>query len=507
MHTLEGAGVLSISKKLNSGILGRTIEMTQYLSELSSLASITRTCRQFRPVAERILYQEIHLPQLTVEDGNGFLQSLVPLLARTLFDRPDLASYVNSLEIWVRNRRLVRSGDLRYRLVPRDSPYLAAFFKAAAKVASSPITADQKSRWLYALSNSDELALQAALIATLPRLQRLTISGTFWCISSPDPRIRDDEEDYDRSFLDIAIRHSSLTKLRIAKYVPVNAFPVSSLTQLELDINFFTNRATWLGAPLRLPNVTKMSVIASHIGPLANFVPLTVRTLSPQQGLIVFMRESVPNVKSFTIQSQTGTVPFHGTTYDSWDQELTPYVLDSPQDIESNFLDNLEDDKNAWDWLMNALQPVEEQLIHLGLPLNWYSSTGTLANALPSLEGFVSLKILSLPLVAIIPNRYSLEYVEERDEIDCINFLPSSIRCLEVSQVDVEVLEWIQDMLRDTPYREQWLPLLSHVRLIFREDYAPVLPEGMVEDVQKSGLKLTGVWRDRKEDIGTGTPV
>ncbi|KAF1354089.1 hypothetical protein EJ07DRAFT_134259, partial [Lizonia empirigonia] len=498
MHVLAGAGFSFVSSDFKRSRHGDTPETLQYVSEVSNLRNVAMTCTRLLPIVERVLYRDIRLPLRALRychpDGIRYPYSLTCLLARTLFKRTDLAARVVSLEIWFQDRRLV--SNTKQTLLPSDGPHFDVFSQACAKVSALSIDWKERGIWLSELSSSGEMALQAVLIGSLPNLQKLKFfsSTTFWDWNKSHPLIRSMPMPYERPYLDLALRYSGLTSLTIASHLPVRAFPVHSLAKLHLDINFFAGRLEWLDSPLMLPNVNDLSIIANHIGPYRTYTTLywpSVSTPPIREGLLIFLKNSVPNVTTFAIETPTGPVPMKAGDFGLKEDNLPVLRLDDPQDIEFHPLYDRWSDANTWSWLTTTITPLKPLVNHFALPLNWYSS-GFNTPPFSGLQGFVKLQSLHVPKVALRRSRLAEDFNED-DEAAAIDCLPRSLRSLVVSQVDFDTCKWIQEMLVQS---NEFFPDLKDVRLVFGNEPMPIVPPGFTEAVQQAGAVLTAQWKD-----------
>lgn len=498
MHVLTGAGFSFISSDFIHGRRGDTRETLQYMREVSNLRNTAMTCTRLLPIVERVLYRDIRLPLRRLHycrpGGNFYPHSLTCLLTRTLFKRPDLAARVVSLEIWFLDRRLV--SNTKQTLLPSDGPHFDVFSQACAKVSAFSIDWKERGIWLSELSSSGEMALQAVLIGSLPNLQKLKFfsSTTFWKWNNTYPLIRSMPMPYERPYLDLALRYSGLTSLTIASHLPVRAFPVHSLAKLHLDINFFARRSEWLDSPLMLPNVNYLSIIANHIGPYRNSTTLywpSVSTPSIREGLLIFLKNSVPNVTTFAIETPTGPVPMTAGEYGLKEDNLPVLRLDDPQDIDSHPLYHRGSDVSTWSWLTTTITPLKPFVTHFALPLNWYSS-GLNTPPFSGLQGFVRLQSLHVPRVALRRSRLAEDFNED-DQAAAIDCLPRSLRSLVVSQVDFDMCKWIQEMLVQS---NEFFPDLKDVRLVLTDEPLPIAPPGFGEAVRQAGVVLTAQWKD-----------
>lgn len=171
-----------------------------------------------RPIAERMLYEDIQLPmpaRYSLSANGTYAVSLSALLARTLFDRPDLAARIARIELWLVDRRLV--AHAHQTLLPSDGPYFSIFSQALTRVSTFAVNWAVKSKWMSELSRSGEMALQAVIVGSLPNLKSLLLSGhtALWNYRPGSPYMQNMIDNADRPYLDLALRCSTCTNFTV----------------------------------------------------------------------------------------------------------------------------------------------------------------------------------------------------------------------------------------------------------------------------------------------------
>lgn len=505
VHVMEGLGVSFFGNTQPSRGYRRIRSVVQktYMRELSALRHFALVCRQFRAVTEWILYRDICLPQPSRSKTFGLFRypvSPVPYLARTLMERPDLAARTVSLKIWITDRRLVATADEPDLFV--SNPYHEIFKAACAHLQNLTMALDRRSAWLHELRKYQQLDITAVVISLLPRLQTLELMWP-WSLRILFPaldgrgRDRPFRQEPNYSCLDIALCHSSISSLYIASHAPLKTFPTASLTTFIADMLFFGNRIDFYDIYAYLPNVRSMTVILNV--PLLRRVPLdlVMRYSHPMAGLYIFLSRMVPKLESFAIEPPKGTEPHYIQQYDKWERKISAFCMDKdPQDLECKPHPRLFPGQDFWTSLLFTLEPVQEQLLHLSLPANWYSSTGNVIKPMPSLRQFRSLKSLHLPKVTIICSPFAKDYDKDVHVTHAVTFLPQRLEKLTLAQADMETCRWVQEGLKV----KHLLPGLKEVHFVFREEYAPLLPDGFVEESKEADVKVSVHWKEHRMD-------
>jgi hypothetical protein len=482
----------------------------QICDERQDARSIALTCSCFPPIVERLLYKRICLPQAAVYSCRQYPTSALPYLVRTLIERPDLARRIQSLEVWVRDRRLVKNMQEPLGFV--GNPYHECINMAWIHVAE--IGHYQETlNWRNELLRYQELALHAVLITLLPRLQDLKLYGPvaklgIFAYYDPLGRERQFEDTPDYSFLDVALRNSPITSVYMGVPFRTTQFPGATLTDIEVDVTFFMDRNDWVVADSQptLPLVRSVSIVLN----LAILHGIKLQKycleLDVQNGIALFLHDIVINMTKFAITSPRGQLPFcpiEENRTDLWGFGLPLNVefQDMVHDIEDNPLEIDWNGEVSWDWLLRplSLRVVKNRLRQLKVPLNWYSGRGH-TQPMGSLQDFLRIEVLELPRAAIIPNPHGVEYDDDDHELECSaeNFLPKSIRRLVVSQVDIQTCAWVQSAFE---HRDRLFPDWTEVVFHFRDDYVAVLSDGFRDAAKMAGVELVAHWRGRVETI------
>jgi hypothetical protein len=126
-----------------------------------------------------------------------------------------------------------------------------------------------------------------------------------------------------------------------------------------------------------VPTVRKFSLRANHASPFGLHSTLDSQLLSPsiKEGPRIFLRDSVSNVKIFTVNTPTGVIP-SVSWEDSGNGKPFPKRLDDLQDIDTHPVHYAGSDPDTWTWLTVAMTPLKARLFHLALPHNWHTSKG-----------------------------------------------------------------------------------------------------------------------------------
>ncbi|KAF2822826.1 hypothetical protein CC86DRAFT_469462 [Ophiobolus disseminans] len=502
VFALEGLGITFIpSTPGYSCGSGRSASSQQLFNNRYDLRSLALVCRRLRPVAERLLYAHISLPQPPLNDRHRFLPyplTPLPFLVRTLFDRPELASCVTTLHLWLRDRRLVMQSEEPD--LWQGNPHYQTFQRACSLLSSLHTSFEELVNWSTELYQYQEMALHAILISLLPRLKALKLyaplgHNRMWTWHDPQGRERDVAEVANYSYLDVAIRNSTITSMHVGMPFPIRHFPATSLAKIEFDILFFGDCLDLFDSPglTVLPQVHTVSVVIHF--PLLAHRNLTAifKKMDPRTGLQVFLRDVVPNIQTFSIDSSCGTLPLYHRGWLLDHQRVEDLKLDEDlQDLEMNPMYNRNTDGNAWDWLLQALRPVKDRLRTLTLPHNWFSSTSNNVKPLRSLSRFTKLEHLSLPNAAIMCDPNGEGYVAEDHETVAVTFLPTSIRSIVLTQVETRTCQWIQTGLE----QKNLLSHLAEITLVFQKESEAVLSYGFEKVARHAGVKVTASWRD-----------
>lgn len=280
----------------------------------------------------------ISLPQPSLELLSYFLtypSSPLPFLVRTLLDRPDLASRVATLHLWVQDRRLIKvdgEPDLR-----QGHPHYDTFKRASAQLSRMEATFAELVNWSKELYQFQKLALHAILISLLHQFRELKIYApaglrTMFLWDDPHGRERSKKDMVDYSYLDVALRSSKVTALHVGFPYPIKQFPSASLAKVEFDILFLADRLDLLDGATVLNHVHTVCVTINI--PLLRFPNLACvfRKLDARLRPQIFLRDAVPNLRTFSVNPTRGTmrITYCGNTFPAF-----KYLEDSLQDIET----------------------------------------------------------------------------------------------------------------------------------------------------------------------------
>ncbi|KAJ4992873.1 hypothetical protein SVAN01_01577 [Stagonosporopsis vannaccii] len=116
------------------------------------------------------------------------------------------------------------------------------------------------------------------------------------------------------------------------------------LTTLQLEINFIANRIEWLTSPPLLPHVHTLSILATHIGPFRAMI-VSCEHLSIREGVQIFLRHTVPVVRSLAVDTPTGPVPV--AERGGGKPKIPVYHPDGPQNIERHLLHHMQVDNDT----------------------------------------------------------------------------------------------------------------------------------------------------------------
>jgi hypothetical protein len=334
------------------------------------------------------MYKHICLTQALRCNCCPYPNSALPYLVHTLIERPDLARRIKSLEVWMRNRRLVRSIEEPYAFV--GNPYFECFKMAFAHIHTIESSFGEKVNWGNELYQYQEVALYAVLITLLPRLQDLKLYAPVAksrMFSSRDERDRERhvEATPNYSFLDVALRNSPITSMYLGMPFRTTPFSSGTLTTIEVDVTFFMDRIDWEMADTlpTLPLVHSVSIVLNPT--ILRGVKLKIYCLEPdvRVSLHLFVRDMVISMTNFSITSPRGQVSFDPSEQnctDQWELVLPSTVeyRNMFHDIGDNPLYNDWGDNTSWDWLFVPLsfRRLKNRLRQLKVPLSWYSSNG-----------------------------------------------------------------------------------------------------------------------------------
>jgi hypothetical protein len=504
---MEGMGVCIAPKPhvLPAVISAKCPAAEGFQRELSNLRNVALVCRHFRLIVERILYEHICLPQPAMGSAFGLYQypaSTLPYFVRTMFDRPGLAARIDSLKVWIRDRRLVTNAAALG--LHSDNPYYEVFKASCMHLGKLQMSFAELNAWSKELYDYQEFGLHAILISLLPNLKSLDLCWPYhhpkvWTWTSPGNTERPVSETPNYSCMELVLGKSSLTSIHIGSYFfPIQTFPVASLTTLTLDFLWFGGREAWDDSKLvpLLPNVHTLSVTCnaafSRSYRLSSI--FTELEMHPSLGLNHFLEHAVPGLQRLSLDPPKGTEPRSGTIYGKWGEELAPLRLDEdPQDLEQiheSLFGGMFGDE-LWAEMLHSLDPVKKRLKHLSLPSNWYSSTGQDIKPLPSLQVFPHLETLRLPNVAIISNPHAQDYDPNEHDTHAYSFLPKSLETFTVTQANTKTCTWLQEGFSNI----ELLPQLKEVQLFFREDYWAIFPEGFENDARKVGVRVVAHWK------------
>ncbi|KAF1915933.1 hypothetical protein BDU57DRAFT_573395 [Ampelomyces quisqualis] len=334
--------------------------------------NLALVCRHFRATVEQTMYTHITLPQSTKIVQRDYAKSPLVYLVGRLLDRPHLARRTKSLHVWVRDRRLVR--HQHERNYPPENPHSETFQRALACLSKFGLSFKDLFNWSTAMYEHQELALHAFLIALLPKLRELKLCAPmarFYKLADLGDHEMRMETKY--SYLDVALRNSSITSAYIGGPFPIEKLPSATLTTLEFDIVFFGDRVDFLKSPLILPNVHTVSLVVNLRVLRSHTFGIICTMLDPRIGLLLFLRKVTPNIKHFNVAGPNGFMPYVNkpdNLVDAWGTKL-PSEVDieqEPVDIELNPLFNRLTDNNVWAWMLEALESSKTQLQTHKLP-------------------------------------------------------------------------------------------------------------------------------------------
>ena len=149
----------------------------KYASEVQGLLNLSLACKTLVPITQGVLYRNVSLltprrVSLSDEPVSAPPSSLSCFL-RTLLQRPDIATHVRSLSVWIWKERVLSS--------PEDID-LEALFSIAN---SLKITAQEKQDWFCDLDHPLEASACGFIFAALPRLRSVQLYVT----PSPDSEV------------------------------------------------------------------------------------------------------------------------------------------------------------------------------------------------------------------------------------------------------------------------------------------------------------------------------
>jgi hypothetical protein len=385
---MEGMGVCIAPKPhvLPAVISAKCPAAEGFQRELSNLRNVALVCRHFRLIVERILYEHICLPQPAMGSAFGLYQypaSTLPYFVRTMFDRPGLAARIDSLKVWIRDRRLVTNAAALG--LHSDNPYYEVFKASCMHLGKLQMSFAELNAWSKELYDYQEFGLHAILISLLPNLKSLDLCWPYhhpkvWTWTSPGNTERPVSETPNYSCMELVLGKSSLTSIHIGSYFfPIQTFPVASLTTLTLDFLWFGGREAWDDSKLvpLLPNVHTLSVTCnaafSRSYRLSSI--FTELEMHPSLGLNHFLEHAVPGLQRLSLDPPKGTEPRSGTIYGKWGEELAPLRLDEdPQDLEQiheSLFGGMFGDE-LWAEMLHSLDPVKKRL-----NTSHYHPTGT----------------------------------------------------------------------------------------------------------------------------------
>ncbi|KAI0576620.1 hypothetical protein TUN199_05395 [Pyrenophora tritici-repentis] len=482
VHTLEGTSVGRYSSLVRQGTRnGRYMLQSwphiKYLREFSALLNLALVCRRFSSIVERVLYRDISLPTPSLHKVIGFFQyptSSTARLTRTLIHRPDLAARIKSLRMWIPDRRLVWTAN-EPNLHP-ENPYYDVFKIASDQVYRSNLPLLGRTFWGRELERYQEVDLSAFLLCLIPRLESLELMSPYAEFEDLDPRgrHRSPNEKPNYAAFDMALSITdSIKSIYVTSRIPLTMLPSASLTELTLDIMFFAARDDWLATSSVLPNVRTL-IVELNVPLLRDMhFGTATRTLAGPRSFLKFM---VPNIATIAIEPCKGTDPECAPRFDRWGAMIPEPRMDrDPQDVNETF----------------GMRLIDQYFLNekLSLPANWYASAGMGVRPMWNLKPFSRLRSLLLPKIAIIANPYAEDYDENEDKRQAVTFLPRSLQELCITQVDVEVCDWLQAGFSQAAQDEYALPSLEKVTLIFRDDLQPALPIGFVHDANEVGVQ------------------
>jgi hypothetical protein len=419
--------------------------------------------------------------------------SHLPYLVRILLDRPDLAQHTISLDVWMRDRRLMK--DIEHPDRSDAHPYYDIFLRAGSLLTIAKPSIDELTNWSAALYQYQEVALHAFLLTLLPHLQDLKLyapltNGPVFSWREYTGLGRDYGARADYSYLDVALRNKSIKSLYIGLPFSIKQYPSTTLTSLEIGIFFFIDRTDVVNKPMVLPNVQSLTVVINIPILSGRKLHRFARSMKPRKCLVFFLRYVIPNMVNFAIASPRGTLPFAQRTC-RLDRFGTPrpasiHLSHDPQDIEAHPMDDPGRDLEGWDWLVEILRPLKSRLKRLELPLEYYSSIGWYVQPMNSLCRFRRLETLVVPRVVIMPNRNGKGYDSDIHEMRAVDFLPKSVKKLVVSQVDMETCAWIQEAFAEKERLPEWEEVVLH----FKRDYVAVLSFGFEDAARDAGVKV-----------------
>lgn len=162
---------------------------------LRALASVCRTCKMLRDLAEPVLYHNYSKPAITntqvthldVDNGDdhadperaesvNHIQPNLSLrrLIRTLIERPDLAARVKCISLgqWETVDSLAFSG---LKTHPRPAEEARRYYMTLSRLLLCSMSQPWATAWLYALSEGIEDAEIALLLALTPNVEQLEL--------------------------------------------------------------------------------------------------------------------------------------------------------------------------------------------------------------------------------------------------------------------------------------------------------------------------------------------
>ncbi|KAL5120987.1 hypothetical protein ACEQ8H_001175 [Pleosporales sp. CAS-2024a] len=478
---------------------GHSEPALQWNRDMHDARNMVLVCRQFQSIMERIMYDRIAiLEDHSCETCDPYPRTDLPYLVRTLLERPDLARRCRRLDTWIRDRRLVKDST---RYSDPLNPYAEAFRATWKHMLSTPgASPAELANWSLELAMNQETALQAVLITLLPSLEVLNLYAPVSHRQLFNPadltgRCRPSDSVADYSYFDVALRNSSLTCVNVGVPWPIKHFPATTLTTMEIDYMFFSDRLDLVSNTHPLPSVRTLTITINF--PCFNGRRLPYTTLRPHIGLGLFLRNMVPNVAHFAIGMPRGTWEYTNAlvgNHDSFDTEYPRliHLSEDLQDVERHPLDSV-GDPTSWSGLVGAVSCVEKTLQSLTLPHNWYSSTGRATKPMPRLTNFTALETLSLPRVMVLANPYAANHVLAHN-VAAIDFLPQSLKSLTIHQADIDCCRWIQQAFKD---KAVFLPQWQRLVLAFRNDYVAHVPYRFREEARDAGVEVQAYWRGR----------
>ncbi|KAF2714417.1 hypothetical protein K504DRAFT_456636 [Pleomassaria siparia CBS 279.74] len=171
MNTLKLPSGLNLPTEL----LFQIAEYLENPPDPSDLVALTKVSRSLRPVAEEYLYRKVHVRGVRTND----LDSDMPLLLRTLLERPDLGKRIRTLAFRTKRIRIDRMTQLSIRRSTTAPHRLNSGTLLSDSIAAlSTMGYSATHPWSKMLQSTYESAFGGLLLSIVPRLDTLILCVT-----------------------------------------------------------------------------------------------------------------------------------------------------------------------------------------------------------------------------------------------------------------------------------------------------------------------------------------